>query len=191
VIRPVIAAFVLSGAVWLFGQSAGPSRTRTDSESQKKAENEVSERINRIRESAGLPRLKRVPHTLAEVQLVCTSALTGKNVLDPSYGTLKVYMTRDLSVENESLKLIALGTALDAQTNSRYRVYADKDWDRFSVTVDIERGGEPQVPVYIVGIARRQSKAMDILGRLTFDDPIKDSTDWKAQVAPACRDRRP
>ena len=132
-----------------------------------------------------------MPHTLAEVQLVCTSALTGKNFLDPSYGTLKVYMTRDLSVENESLKLIALGTALDAQTNSRYRVYADKDWDRFSVTVDIERGGEPQVPVYIVGIARRQSKAMDILGRLTFDDPIKDSTDWKAQVAPACRDRRP
>lgn len=129
--------------------------------------------------------------TLAEVQLVCTSALTGKDVVDPSDGTLKIYTTRDLSVENESLKLIALGTALDAQTNTRYRVYADKDWDRFSVAVDIGRGSEPQVPVYVVGIARRQSKAMDILGRLTFDNPIKDSTDWRAQVAPACRDRKP
>jgi hypothetical protein len=89
------------------------------------------------------------------------------------------------------MKLVAFGTSQDARDGSRYRVYSDKDWGRYSVAVELNQDSTPQSPVYTVGIARRQSQLMEFLGRMSFDKPIADSSDWKKQVDPACLARRP
>lgn len=124
-----------------------------------------------------------------EMQLVCTAALTERGVNEPMYGALETYRTPDLTSDPEELKVIALGTS-KGQTGSRYRVYSDKQWPRYSVVVYRSPHSTAQEPEYVVGVARHQSPLMESLGPVTFDHPIRDSHHWVKEVAPACRDQK-
>ncbi len=182
-----IWAILLSAA----GQSPAPAGQPWTTKLRLQAEDRVAAKLDAMRAAAGLPKLRRVQPSVAEAQLVCTAARTEKPVHDPAFGGLETYVTRDLSAETEPLRIIAFGTSEDAQGGSRYRVYSDKDWPRYSVVVELNRNSTSDSSLYTVGVARRQSTLMEFLGRSTFDSPHQDSTDWRTQVDPACRTERP
>jgi hypothetical protein len=149
--------------------------------------------LEAIRASAKLPPLKRVAPSVAERELVCTAAVTGRTVHDPVFGNLGTYVTRDLLAETEPLKVVALGTSACrtpqpcAESDARYKVYSDKDSGRYSVIVERNPNSTPDQPVYTVGVARRASALKEFFAQITFDNPIKDSNEGKKQVAPECR----
>jgi hypothetical protein len=191
VTRSFIGAVAFLGvALFLAGQSV-PVSSQWTAGSRRRAEDQVATKLESMRTSAKLPKLKRAQPSVAEVQLVCTAALTGKKTYDPGSGALETYVTSDLSAETEWLKVVAFGTSKDAVSESRYKVYSDKDWGRYSVMVELNRNSTPDRPVYTVGVARRPSALMEILGRISFDNPREDSIDWKTQVDPACRTQKP
>jgi hypothetical protein len=181
-------------AMSLHGQGIAPTgRIALSAEARKAAGDQVAKRIETIRASAKLPPLKRVRASAEERELVCTAAITGRTVHDPKFGTLETYVTSDLLAEPESLKLVALGsTACQApercpEDGNRRKVYSDKNWGRFSIVVERNPDSAPDHPLYTVGVARHSSALMEFLAPLSFDNPVKDSRDWKAQVVPECR----
>ena len=188
--------FIGAIAVWgillsAAGQGPAPAIQPWTAKSRLQAEGQVAAKLDAMRAQAGLPKLRRVQPSVAEAQLVCTAARTENTVHDPAFGGLETYVTRDLSAETEPLRVIAFGTSEDAKGGSRYRVYSDKDWPRYSVVVELNRNSTSDSPLYTVGVARRQSTSMELLGHSSFDSPHQDSTDWRKQVDPGCRAERP
>jgi hypothetical protein len=182
-----VSGIVLS----LAGQGSAPVTSQWTATSRHRAEDQVATKLELIRAASGLSKLRRVRPSLAEVQLVCTAARTENRVHDPALGGLETYETRDLSVETEALRVVALGTSQGTKDDPRYRVYSDRDWPHYSVVVELNGNSTPDSPLYTVGVARRQSGLMEFFGRSSFDNPKNDSIDWKKQVDPECRDERP
>ena len=178
-------------ALPLTAQRPTDATTQWSAASRRRAEDTVAARIESMRSAAGLSKLRRVRPSEADLQLVCTAAKTGKGVHDPAYGGLYTYVTGDLSAETERLRLVALGTSQGDKAGSRYEVYSDRNWPRYSVIVDLDRNSTPERPLYTVGVARRRSGLMEFWGPLSFDHPRKDANDWKEQVDPGCRSPRP
>jgi hypothetical protein len=156
-----------------------------------KGETRVAQMIEGMRGQSGLPPLKRRPPSKEEVQLVCTAAATGKSVREPRSGTLRIYFAHDMSEQPEGLKVVALGSSLDPRNNTRYPVYADKDWSRFSVVVFAVLSGRDNARMYAIGVARHTSALKEAFAPMTFDHPVSDSEDWKKQIATECQDERP
>ena len=179
----VVIALLLTDAV---PQSPIPQGNWTPKMEQS-AELVVAKQVESIRTQDGLPRLKRSPATRELVQLVCTAAAKGSDVNEPKFGALETYVTDDLSAKTEPLKLIALGTADDAASGTRRRVFSDKDWPRYSVIVQLDLSSRPDAPRFRVGIVRRGSQFSEFIAPITFDHPVRDSNDWKELVAPQCR----
>jgi hypothetical protein len=177
---------LLIAMLTLFSGLQVPSSPWT-AQDQQKAEQKIADKIEAMRRSAGLPPLKRTQPSIVEIQLVCTAALTGKEVHDPRYGGLETYVTDDLNVEKEGLKLVSLGTSQFTGENFRRPVYSDRGWPRFSVVVDIDSTSKPDAIRYRVGVTRRGSAISEFLAPMTYDNPIKDSKDWQDQVVAACR----
>jgi hypothetical protein len=177
-------------AMSLSAQTATSSRNEWSSKLRHAAD-QVAKQVDAIRASAKLPPLKRVKPSLEELELVCTAALTERKVNDPAFADLRTYMTHDLSVDTETLKIVALGTrgcespkqCPDGET--RHQEYPDK-WQRYSVIVERNPSSTPDDLVYTVGIARRPSALMEFFAPLGFDNPFAASG-WKKQVAPECR----
>lgn len=151
------------------------------------AQDRVAQAIDLMREKENLAKLKRQQPSKEEVQLVCTAA-AGASVHEPN-GTLQVYRTDDLSGLPEALKVIAFGTSYDPRTDRRYRVYSDKSWPSYDVVVYsyVSANGNRS---FTVGVSRH-SRMNDLFGWMAFDHPISDSTDWKKQIAPECRNQHP
>jgi hypothetical protein len=189
--RRLITAIAITGfATSLTAQSVTVANTQWSEESQRGAEDAVARKLESMRATAKLPELRRVPASVVEVQLVCTAARTGTKVFDPRFGGLETYVTDDLSVETEPLKVVALGTSQSADGGPPYQVYS-KDWPRYSVVVQLDRSSKPDHPIYMIGIARRPSLLAELFAPITYDNPIEDSRDWKKQVDPACRKLQP
>jgi len=152
------------------------------------AQDRVAQLIDAVRQEDGLSRLKRRQPSKEEIQLVGTAAATSTSVHEPKFGAMEVYSTDDLSERAEPLKLVAFGTAYDPRSSTRYRVYSDKDWRSYDVVVYsyAARNGTEQ---FTVGVSRH-SRTNDLFGWMAFDHLISDSTDWKKQIAPECRDQR-
>jgi hypothetical protein len=191
--RPLLfEAIGISGLIWsLSGQGPVPEQSQWTVASRHRAEDQVAAKLESMRTVSRLPKLRRMPPSVAEVQLVCTAARTGTKAHDPASGNLWTYETRNLSAETEALRLVAFGTSQEAKGASRYKVYSDTDWPHYSVVVQFNRGSTQDTPLYTVGVARLQSPLMEFLGRSSFDDPTSDSTDWKKQIDPECRAERP
>ena len=164
-------------------QSASPAWTLA---SQRQAEAQVAQEIEEARRVANLPPLKRVEASESEIELVCTAALTGKEVHDPLLGNLHTYVTDDLNTNTEYMTLVALGTSGTPDGSSRWRVYSDKSCPRFSVVVQLDSTSKVDHPMFRVGLARRPSAINESIAPLTGDNPVRDGSDWKKQVAPAC-----
>ena len=174
-------AFLLAAPV--AAQSSQPVWTMA---SKQQAEAQIGKRIDETRRGANLPPLKRIKASESEVELVCTAALTGSEVHDPMLSNLHTYVTDDLNIGNEYLTLVALGTSGTPDSGKRWRVYSDKSWPRFSVVVLLDSTSNTDHPVYRVGLARRPSAFDEHIAPLTGDNPAKDGSDWKKQVAPPC-----
>jgi hypothetical protein len=189
-----VKSFLLTsfaGLVVLIGaQTAVPTYLQWTAKSQREAEDKVAQKVDAIRFSAGLHKLKRVEPSAIELELICTAAATGNEVRDPRWGGLDTYSTTDLAAETETLKTLALGTALDKEGGSRREVYSDKDWPRYSLVVELDRTSRPDRPVFRVGVARRMSAFSEFVAPMTYDRPIHDSNDSKERVDPACRGLR-
>lgn len=185
----LLAAFGI--AVSLAAQTPVPDNTQWTLASQRAAEDQVAMKLDSMRASAKLPKLKRVNPSVVDLQLVCTSALTGKEVRDPRFGGLNTYVTRDLSAETEALKIVALGKSQPASGGTRYGVYSDKGWPRYSIVVLLDRTSTPTTRAYRVALARRMSLMAEFTVPVTYDHPIADANDWKEQVDPACRSIKP
>lgn len=182
--------FLAASALLLFAQ-AQPVIAQSSTARLPRAEEEVAQQIALRRRAAHLRPLKRVSATLSELQLVCTAALTGKNVKDTTDGNLFTYVTRDLSAETRILHLIALGMSGGSAGHPPYRVYSDQQSGRFSVIVMLDVSSTPETMLYRVGLARRPSRMVEFISPLTRDNPIKDSKDWKEEVTPACSKVKP
>jgi hypothetical protein len=173
--------FLLTSAT--LAQSAPPVWTIA---SQQQAEAQITKSIDETRRVAGLAPLKRIKASESEVELVCTAALTGNEVHNPLLGNLHTYVTDDLNSNNEYKTLVALGTSGAPNGGTRWRVYSDKNWPRFSVLVLLDSTSKAGHPIYRVGLARRPSAFTELIASLTGDNPVKDGSDWKKQVAPPC-----
>jgi hypothetical protein len=192
--RCFAAAIATTGfAISLSAQTAESSGPDWSSKLRQAAADQVAKQVDAIRASAKLPPLRRVEPSLEEIELVCTAALTGREVHDPAFGNLGTYVTRDLSAETEVLRTAALGTAACQspeqcrERDTRRRVYPDK-WQRYSVIVERNVGSAPNDLVYTVGVSRRPSVLMEFFAPLGFDNPF-NATEWKKQVVPECRNR--
>ena len=150
----------------------------------------VAQKIDAVRSSAGLHKLKRVEPSTAELEFVCTAAVTGNEIRDPRWGGLDTYLTTDLAAETEALKTLALGTVQDKEGGPRRSIYRDKDWPRYSLVVELDRTSGPDRPVFRIGVARRGSALSEFFAPVTYDRPLHDANDWKEQVDPACRGLR-
>jgi hypothetical protein len=183
------AAIAIVGCVTMCAQIKQNFATHEKPSINRAAQDRVAQLIDAMRQQDGLPTLKRRQPSKEEVQLVCTAAATSASVHEPKSGALEVYSTDDLSERAEPLKLIAFGTAYNPRSGTRYRVYSDKDWRSYEVVVYsyAARNGTQQ---FTVGVSRH-SRIDDLFGWMAFDHPISDSTDWKKQIAPECRDQRP
>lgn len=190
-IQLVTALAIACTATSLAAQTNEFARSQLTPAAQRRAEDQVAAQLERIRSSAKLPKLKRVKPSVVDLQLVCTAARTGKKMHDPRLGGLETYVTRDLSAETEPLRLVALGTSQPAEGGPRYPVYSDKTWNRYSITVQLDRSSKPDEPVYTVGVIRRPSAFEEWIAPITYDNPIHDPKGWKEQVDPACSDLRP
>jgi hypothetical protein len=168
----------------LSAQNAGS--TEWSLELRRTAADQVAKQVDALRASAKLPPLKRVKPSLEELELVCTAALTGRQVHDPAFADLRTYVTNDLSAETEILKIVALGTVA-CQSPKQCPAYPEK-WRRYSVIVERNASGTPNDLIYTVGIARRPSAQMEFFAPLGFDNPFA-ANEWKKQVAPECRKR--
>jgi hypothetical protein len=190
--RQLIKAVAMAAfAVSLCPQTIVLAKPQWTTVSRRNAEDQVAKQLETMRVSAKLPKLKRSQPSVVDVQLVCTAALTGNKVKDPRFGGLETYVTRDLSAETDSLKTVALGTSRSADGGPGHRIYSDKDWGRYSISVQLDRSSTPDNPVYTVGVVRRQSALAEFFAPMTYDHPIEDSRDWKNQVDPACSNLRP
>jgi hypothetical protein len=174
-------AFLLAAPA--MAQSAPPVWTLA---SQQQAEAQIVKRIDETRRAANLPPLKSVKASESEIELVCTAALTGSEVHDPMLGNLHTYVTGDLNTSNELVTLVALGTSGTPDGSSRWRVYSDESWPRFSVVVLLDSTRKADHPMYRVGLARRPSAFDESIAPLTGDNPVRDGSDWKKQVAAPC-----
>jgi hypothetical protein len=148
-------------------------------------ETQIIKKVESIRHAAGLLPLKYVPASKVEVQLTCTAALSGKEVYDPRWSGFETYTSDDLSAEAKALKLTALGITTYSDNDSR-QIYSDKSWPRYSVVVFEDLNSKPGKIIYRIGISRRFSSLDEFLAPITYDNPVKDSNDWKQQVIPAC-----
>jgi len=192
--RCFTAAIAIIGlAISLPAQTAESSSPDWSSKSRQTATDQVAKLVDAIRASANLPPLTRANPSVKEVELVCTAALTGREVHDPAFGDLGTYMTHDLSAETEVLRTAALGTVACQnpkecrEGETRRRVYPDK-WRRYSVIVERNAGNAPNDLVYTVGVSRRPSALMEFFAPLGFDNPFA-ATEWKKQVVPECKNR--
>lgn len=144
--------------------------------SKQSAEDAVAKKIREIRASDKRPPLKRVSPSTSEVQLVCTAALTGRKVHEPLWAGLVTYVTNDLSAETGALKWVTLSLP-------------KKDYPRYSVIVLLNTNSTPGNPTYTVGVARRPSVLLEFFAPLFADNPFKDMSEWKKQVAPQCKNQ--
>ncbi len=145
---------------------------------KKNAEIQVAKAFEDSRELVGAPKLKRVPASLAEAELVCTAATTGKAVHDPRWGGLATYVTSDLA-------------SAESIMGSPILLDKSKGWSRYSVVVNVDLSSSRLAVQYRVGIALRESSVDEFLAPLAYDNPARDSKDWKDQVALPCKGARP
>lgn len=146
---------------------------------QSSEEKKVVDTFVRIRASAGLPALKVVRPSKAEVQLVCTAAASGRLA---EYGELAIYVTEVPSLESPELKRLATNKFGPPDENG---FSTDKEWPRFSVVVFLDSRSDGR-PKYRVGINRRVSRFGEMTDRFFADDYGA----WKNEVAPACKAAR-
>jgi hypothetical protein len=142
---------------------------------QTSAEKIVVETFVRMRHSAGLPALKVVQPSKAEVQLVCTAAATGKFA---EYGELIIYVTEDPGLESPELKRLATNKFGPTSENG----FTDKEWPRFSVVVFLDSSSDGRLR-YRVGINRRVSRFGEVIDRFFAED----YSAWKNEISPACK----
>jgi len=152
---------------------------------EKAVEDELAQKVDLARSTAGLPRLKRFQPSKKEIQLTCSAAVTGQKKYDPMSNLIEMYVTTDVGEQTEDFKLVALGTAQYRGKLTRSVVYADKDWPGYSVTVFREQSSTPDHVLYRVGIARVPKLLIRMVTPLMIDHP-GDTTEWKQQVVPAC-----
>ena len=144
-LRPVVLAALTISA---YAQTTQPSASEWSATSKRAAEDAVASKIEMMRAADKRPALQRVNPSMRELELVCTTAFTGRMGGDPVMGGLTTYTTDNLSVESEPLKDLTLG-----------RSYPAKKWPRFSVIVELSANSKPERPEYTVGVARRVSRA--------------------------------
>jgi len=168
---PAVGAFVAAAGI-LSAQTPTPGA----------AEAKIVRAIQGARARAGLPPLKEVTASRAELELVCTAALTGR---EPSYGELITYATDDLAYDSPEWESIALGKPIARPENGRSAVLlVDREWPRFSVVVLTDKSGKGR---FRVGLARRTSRLGEVMDRFFAED----YGGWKKQVDPACRGFKP
>jgi hypothetical protein len=180
---------LMFGSASLLSAQNGPSLPVRMSGSR--GEDRVAQIIGQMRSQSGLIQLRRLTPSKEELQLVCTAAVTGKSLHEPMFGALQIYFADDVSEQAEALKVVALGSSLDSKTNTRYPVYADKDWGRFSVVVFAVQPSRNNSGTYAIGVARHASRMKELFSPMTFDHPVSNSEDWKMQIATECRVERP
>ncbi|MFZ0969018.1 MAG: hypothetical protein WAN13_12145 [Candidatus Acidiferrales bacterium] len=160
----------------VYAQLTQPNASEWSPTSKRAAEDAVANKVAEIRASAKRPPLERVSPSVGEVELVCTTALTGRKVGDPIFGGLETYVTNDISAETEVLK--------------RTTLLPKKDWPRYSVIVERNPNSTPENTAYTVGVARRPSALAEFFAPLFFDVPFEGINKWKKEVAPQCRNRK-
>jgi hypothetical protein len=175
----LISVFAAVLTISAYAQTTQPSVSEWSATSKRAAEDAVASKIEMMRAADKRPALQRVNPSVRELELVCTTALTGRNGGDPIMGGLTTYTTDNLSAESEPLKELTLG-----------RSYPAKKWPRFSVIVALLANSKPEHLEYTVGVARRVSATLEFFAPVFFDEPFRGMNEWKKQIAPDCRNRK-
>ena len=173
---PIGAAILM---VSVFAQTTQPSANKWSAKSKRAAEDTVASKIEMMRAAAKRPPLERVSPSERDLELVCTAAITKREIGDPFLGGLATYATSDLSAETDALKEMTVG-----------RFYPKKKWPRYSVIVELSANSNPDHPEYTVGVARRPSAVMEFFAPLFGDVPFKGMNEWKKLVVPDCKNRK-
>jgi hypothetical protein len=138
----VVKAMLTVLVITCIGAKTGSGSSQEAITLKRKAEDQVAKQFDAIRASAKLPELARITPTIEQVQLVCSAAISGKEVREPMFGGLTTYVTADPTISDERLRNVAVS------------LYGQqlKHGTRYSIAVLLDRSSTADHPMYMVGV---------------------------------------